>query len=78
MDWEPGNINYQGQDSGVHRWQVDSEVTLYWHPDWLHLAEDITGMHKKVPLDLASGEVPTEAHALKAVEKVVKARKGEE
>ncbi|TKB49343.1 hypothetical protein FCL40_08385 [Ferrimonas sediminicola] len=76
MDWEPGNINYQGQESGVHRWQVDSELTLYWHPDWLHLAEDITGLHHRVPLEVPQGETASEAHALKAVERVVKTRRG--
>ncbi|USD38392.1 MULTISPECIES: hypothetical protein [Ferrimonas] len=77
MDYEPGNINYQGKDSGVHRWQVDEKTTLYWHPDWLHIAEDMTGLHKRADLELKPGEQASEQHAHEAVQKVAKTLRGE-
>ncbi|RLV60852.1 hypothetical protein D5018_05130 [Parashewanella curva] len=42
------NIVYNGEiESGVHNWQSIGGSHYYWHPDWLHIAEDITG-HKAV------------------------------
>ncbi|WP_133408501.1 hypothetical protein [Parashewanella tropica] len=45
------NIVYNGELSdGVHNWQSISGSHYYWHPDWMHIAEDITGHKAVTPL----------------------------
>ncbi|GMA80589.1 hypothetical protein GCM10025855_01220 [Shewanella glacialipiscicola] len=43
MGYSVKDLIYQGEKSGVHNWQTLEGSSFYWHPDWLHIAEDITG-----------------------------------
>ncbi|EPH5594186.1 hypothetical protein ACS2QE_001178 [Vibrio alginolyticus] len=61
------DIKYKGESNGVHSWSSPSGQPYYWHPDWLHVAEDATGTHLKQKLEVEKTEVPTEKHALKAI-----------
>ncbi|XNO31858.1 hypothetical protein ACL4BT_20195 [Vibrio alginolyticus] len=61
------DIKYKGESNGVHSWSSPSGQPYYWHPDWLHVAEDATGTHPKQKLEVEKTEVPTEKHALKAI-----------
>ncbi|WP_159738443.1 hypothetical protein [Vibrio atypicus] len=61
------HIEYKGESNGVHSWTSPSGQPYYWHPDWLHIAEDATGSHPKQDLELPQGEAPTEKHAVKAI-----------
>ncbi|EGR8989531.1 hypothetical protein I8D52_001514 [Vibrio vulnificus] len=61
------DIQYKGETNGVHSWTAPSGQPYYWHPDWLHIAEDATGSHPKQELDVEEGSQPTEKHAMKAI-----------
>ncbi|AXY01343.1 hypothetical protein D1115_09360 [Vibrio alfacsensis] len=65
--YNENDIQYKGESNGVHSWSTPSGQPYYWHPDWLHVAEDVTGSHPKQKLEVTGSEVPTEKHALKAV-----------
>ena len=43
------------------------QAAYYWHPDWLHIAEDALGEHKKADLEVPDGEAATEEHAKAAI-----------
>ena len=70
--YNENDIQYKGETNGVHAWSTPSGQPYYWHPDWLHVAEDATGSHPKQKLEVESSEAPTEKHALKAILKHVK------
>lgn len=41
------DLSYRGAHKGVHSWDHPASTTpYYWHPDWLHIAEDALGVHK--------------------------------
>ncbi|MGR5237639.1 hypothetical protein [Vibrio alfacsensis] len=62
------DLSYRGTHKGVHSWDhPDSDTPYYWHPDWLHIAEDALGVHKKADLDVPDGESATEEHAKAAI-----------
>ncbi|BCN23857.1 hypothetical protein [Vibrio alfacsensis] len=62
------DLSYRGVHKGVHSWDhPDSSIPYYWHPDWLHIAEDALGVHPKAKLDVPEGEVATEEHAKAAI-----------
>lgn len=62
------DLSYNGVQEGVHSWDhPQGEQPYYWHPDWLHIAEDMTGMHGKKPLTLTDGDTPSEEHAKQAI-----------
>ncbi|TFH93459.1 hypothetical protein [Vibrio ouci] len=65
--YDSSHIEYKGESNGVHSWTTPSGQPYYWHPDWLHIAEDATGSHPKQDLDVTDGEVATEKHAVKAI-----------
>ncbi len=65
--YQAHDINYRGENCGVHNWMTQDGHSFYWHPDWVHIAEDETGMHVKQPLELAPGEAPQKHHAIKAI-----------
>ncbi|MGR5237640.1 hypothetical protein [Vibrio alfacsensis] len=65
--YHESDIQYKGESNGVHSWSTPSGQPYYWHPDWLHVAEDATGSHPKQELEVAESEAPTEKHALKAI-----------
>ncbi|MBE4466133.1 hypothetical protein HJ014_15810 [Vibrio parahaemolyticus] len=65
--YNENDIKYKGETNGVHTWSVPSGQPYYWHPDWLHVAEDATGSHPKEKLDVQAGDTPTQKHALKAI-----------
>ncbi|UJF19709.1 hypothetical protein L0B53_09510 [Vibrio sp. SS-MA-C1-2] len=67
MEYKAGNLDYRGKVSGVHTWLVDGKNSLYWHPDWLSIAEDQMGLHPKQPLEVGENEQPTEHHAVSAI-----------
>ena len=72
MSFEPGNINYRGKSGDVYHWSVGEHNSFYWHKDWMHIAEDMTGLYKKAELDIPEGEQPTERDALAAIKGYVK------
>ena len=45
MSRDIDKLIYNGEKDGVHNWESMSGMHFYWHPDWLHIAEDMTG-HK--------------------------------
>lgn len=65
--YNENDIQYKGESNGVHSWSTLSGQPYYWHPDWLHVAEDATGSHPKQKLEVEASEAPTEKHALKAI-----------
>ncbi|WP_260258624.1 hypothetical protein [Vibrio intestinalis] len=65
--YDESNIEYKGETNGVHTWSTPSGQPYYWHPDWLHIAEDATGTHPKEEIAVESNEQPTEKHAVKAI-----------
>ena len=63
--YNENDIQYKGETNGIHAWSTPSGQPYYWHPDWLHVAEDATGSHPKQKLEVESSEAPTDKHALK-------------
>ncbi|WP_044362143.1 hypothetical protein [Vibrio fluvialis] len=64
------DLYYNGVKDGVHSWDHPyASNPYYWHPDWLHIAEDATGLHPKQPLEVADGEEATEEDAKEAIVK---------
>lgn len=66
-EYNADDIQYKGETNGVHSWTTPSGQPYYWHPDWLHIAEDATGLHPKQQLDVVEGANATEAHAVTAI-----------
>jgi cell wall assembly regulator SMI1 len=66
MKFSSGDLIYQGEKSGVHNWNTVSGTSFYWHPDWLHIAEDMTGHSATAKLDVAKGKA-TKADAEKTI-----------
>ncbi|MDE1236781.1 hypothetical protein L9W76_02525 [Vibrio aestuarianus] len=64
---EAENLQYKGQSNGVHSWTTPSGQPYYWHPDWLHIAEDATGLHPKQALEVKEGEKVNQTHAVSAI-----------
>lgn len=61
------DLNYIGQKYGVHCWDHPQATTpYYWHPDWLHIAEDMTGHSATAKLDVVKGKA-TKADAEKTI-----------
>ncbi|GAL03615.1 hypothetical protein JCM19237_6509 [Photobacterium aphoticum] len=67
MKYEAKDLNYKGESCGVHNWITDEGHSFYWHPDWVHIAEDQTGIHPKEKLDVKDNEKGTRAHAISAI-----------
>ncbi|NVD06851.1 hypothetical protein FCU94_07990 [Vibrio sp. JPW-9-11-11] len=65
--YDSSHIEYKGESNGVHSWIAPSGQPYYWHPDWLHIAEDATGSHPKQELDVSEGETANEKHAVTAI-----------
>ncbi|MEE2029331.1 hypothetical protein DIKCMJMK_03217 [Shewanella oneidensis] len=68
MGYSIKDIIYQGEKSGVHNWQTLSGQNFYWHPDWLHIAEDLTG-HKATASIQAEGTKATQNEAEQTIVK---------
>ena len=65
--YDSSHIEYKGESNGVHSWSTPTGQPYYWHPDWLHIAEDATGTRPKQEIDVSEGEAVTERHAVKAI-----------
>ncbi|MBY6197801.1 hypothetical protein [Vibrio hangzhouensis] len=63
------DIEYYGETDGVHKWETSNGYPYYWHPDWLHVAEDEMGLHPKQPLEVGNSEEATKEHAAGAIVK---------
>lgn len=61
------DIDYHGESNGVHKWETKSGQPYYWHPDWLHVAEDETGQHVKQAIDASDNGKITKEHAASAI-----------
>ncbi len=62
------DLNYRGMKDGVHSWDhPEAPDPYYWHPDWLHIAEDAIGIYPKQNLDIKDDEQATEEDAMKAI-----------
>lgn len=62
------DLIYQGEEGGVHNWQTLAGSSFYWHPDWLHIAEEMTG-HSATANVEPEGEKATTEDAQKAIVK---------
>ncbi|MDF2154321.1 hypothetical protein [Vibrio sp. CAU 1672] len=69
--YHENDIEYKGETNGIHTWNTPSGQPYYWHPDWLHIAQDSTGNHPKEALEMGNDETPNQKHALKAILKHV-------
>ncbi|SPY24165.1 hypothetical protein EQ875_02172 [Photobacterium damselae subsp. damselae] len=67
MTYKASDLNYRGENCGVHNWITDQGQSFYWHPDWLHIAEDETGLHGKEEIALPTGEHASKEHAVTAI-----------
>lgn len=65
--YDSSHIEYKGESNGVHSWTTPSGQPYYWHPDWLHIAEDATGSHPKQELDVSKDEIADKKHAVTAI-----------
>ena len=62
------DLSYRGIHEGVHSWDhPEGNNPYYWHPDWLHIAEDALGVHPKAELDVPEGEAATPENAKAAI-----------
>ncbi|GIU27415.1 hypothetical protein L2719_13150 [Shewanella schlegeliana] len=68
MKYSIGDLIYQGETSGVHNWDTLSGSSFYWHPDWLHIAENMTGHNATTHIE-ASADKATKAEAAEAIVK---------
>ncbi len=68
MSYSIEDLIYKGEKSGVHGWNTLAGATFYWHPDWLHIAEDITGHSAMTGITPAKGK-PNKADAETAIVK---------
>lgn len=68
MKYSLGDLIYQGEKSGVHNWDTMSGSSFYWHPDWLHIAEDMTG-HKAAATIESGADKATQAEAADTIVK---------
>ena len=71
-DFHSKDIQYRGETNGVHGWLTPTGQPYYWHPDWLHVAEDEMGQHPAESLDVKHDEVPKKEHAFQALLKHLK------
>ncbi|ARD23528.1 MULTISPECIES: hypothetical protein [Shewanella] len=62
MKYSMSDLIYQGEKAGVHNWNTVSGNSFYWHPDWLHIAEDMTG-HKATAKIETTAKVATQQQA---------------
>ncbi|NOH96881.1 hypothetical protein [Vibrio sp. 99-70-13A1] len=60
-------LDYKGESNGVHSWTTPSGQPYYWHPDWLHIAEDATGSHPKQKLEVEQGQTVSKKQAVSAI-----------
>ncbi|MCL9781150.1 hypothetical protein M9194_06885 [Vibrio sp. S4M6] len=65
------HIDYHGESNSVHSWTSPHGQPYYWHPDWLHIAEDALGAKPLEKIDVSQGEKPHKKHAIKAILKHV-------
>ena len=68
MKYSVSDLIYQGETSGVHNWDTLSGSSFYWHPDWLHIAEDMTGHSATAHIE-PSAEKATKAEAAETIVK---------
>ncbi|OLQ93852.1 hypothetical protein BIY21_10550 [Vibrio ponticus] len=62
------DLSYNGVHQGVHSWNhPGGDNPYYWHPEWLHIAEDAMGLHPKKQLNIPDGETATAEHAKQAI-----------
>ncbi len=66
MTYSIGDLIYNGERAGVHHWNTLAGTSFYWHPDWLHIAEDMTGLRSTTPV-VARDDVATQADAERAI-----------
>ena len=67
MTYKAADLNYHGENCGVLNWITDGGQSFYWHPDWLHIAEDATGLHSKHDIEAENGGEITKGHAVHAI-----------
>ncbi|WP_100753599.1 hypothetical protein [Vibrio salilacus] len=65
--YDSSHIEYKGETNGVHSWIAPSGQPYYWHPDWLHIAEDAMGSHPKQKVDVSTGDKANKNHAIAAI-----------
>ncbi|WP_394390075.1 hypothetical protein [Shewanella woodyi] len=57
MKYSIGDLVYQGETAGVHNWNTISGTSFYWHPDWLHIAEEATGVTPTAQITLPNNQI---------------------
>ena len=68
MKYSLGDLVYQGETSGVHNWNTLAGTSFYWHPDWLHIAENMTGHTPAIAME-PSDSKPTKNDAAAVIVK---------
>lgn len=66
MGYSIKDLIYQGEKSGVHNWQTLEGASFYWHPDWFHIAEDMTGHNATVTIHI-DGDKATQSEAEQSI-----------
>jgi len=66
MLYKVSDLIYQGEKGGVRNWNTISGNSFYWHPDWLHIAEEATGMTPTTSIECTE-EKATESEAAEAI-----------
>lgn len=66
MGYSIKDLIYQGEKSGVHNWGTLEGKSFYWHPDWFHIAEDMTGHMATTTID-KQGEKATQSEAEQSI-----------
>ncbi|MCW8327993.1 hypothetical protein MD588_04160 [Photobacterium sp. SDRW27] len=67
MKYKAQDLNYNGENCGVHNWITEQGKSFYWHPNWLHIAEDETGLRGKHELSETEGGKGTKELAVTAI-----------
>ena len=57
MKYSVSDLIYKGKETGVHGWNTPGGPSFYWHPDWLHVAEDMTGHNATAHITPSKGKI---------------------
>lgn len=73
MKYSVKDLIYQGEKGGVRNWNTLAGSSFYWHPDWLHIAEEATGISATAEIQHET-EKATETEAAEAIVKHLNAK----
>ncbi len=73
MSYKIQDLIYQGEKGGVRNWSTIGGASFYWHPDWLHIAEEATGISATANIECTK-EKATENEAAETIVKHLNAK----